>query len=273
MSQKIKIELGKVQETLLLPLWGRAVETQKQNPRLIDKVAFEIINKIDYDFSTISNNINPITQYAWVARSLHTDKTVKEFILKYPNATIVNIGCGMDTTFDRIDNGQITYYELDLPDVINLRNKFFECHDRRKTISCSFFDYKWLPEINHENGLLLISAGVFYYFEENQIKDFIITLADNFSKFEMFFDIASPLGVKLSNKRVIQDSGMDKTAILKWEIKRAQLIEKWDTKIQLIDEYPMFREMKKGFPLKMKFGLMISDMLKIMSMVHLKMRS
>ena len=124
MDEKLKVELGKVQESLVLPLWGRAVETQKEYPKLIDKMAVAIIGKLDYDFSIIAKNINWMSQLAWVARSLHVDNTIKNFIKVHPSATIVNIGCGLDTTFERIDNGKIRFYDLDLPDVIDLRKKF-----------------------------------------------------------------------------------------------------------------------------------------------------
>ena len=125
MTEKISIEKGNVQETLLLPLWGRAFETQKDKPRLIDKKAVEIIKKIDYDFSDIEET-QAMSQHGWVARSLHTDRTILAFMKQHPGAAIVNIGCGLDTTFSRIDNGKIIFYELDLPDVIALRKNFYE---------------------------------------------------------------------------------------------------------------------------------------------------
>ncbi len=270
MKSKIKIDLENVQETLLLPLWGRAVESQKENPKLIDKKAIAIINKLDYDFSTIAKNISWISQMAWVARSLHVDKTIIDFIKKHPNATIVNIGCGLDTTFERIDNGKIRFYDLDLPDVINLRKKFFKENERRKPISSSFLDKKWFHKVQNKNGVLFVAAGVFYYFNENQIKDFVISIADNISGSELFFDIASPLGVKVANKKVIKDGGMDETAMLKWGIKSTKIIEEWNKRIKLINEYPLFKGFKKGYSIKEKYGMWLSDFLKIMLMVHLK---
>jgi O-methyltransferase involved in polyketide biosynthesis len=270
MDEKLKVELGKVQETLVLPLWGRAVETQKEYPKLIDQKAIEIIDKLDYDFSIIAKNISWISQLAWVARSLHVDRTIKDFIKIHPGATIVNIGCGLDTTFERIDNGKIRFYDLDLPDVINLREKFFHENNRWKSISCSFLDSAWFHEIQSQDGVLFIAAGVFYYFHEEQIKDFLISVANNFPGSELFFDIASPLGVKVANEKVIKDGGMDETAILKWELKTGKIIERWDKKIKLIKEFPMFEGYKKEYSLKMRYGLWMSDLLKIMSMVHLK---
>ncbi|MGE5410463.1 MAG: class I SAM-dependent methyltransferase, partial [Clostridiales bacterium] len=123
MSDKTAIELGSVQLTLLLPLWGRAVETKKSRPLLKDPTALEIISKIDYDFSAMAQSVDDVTQFEWIARSIHMDKAIREFLGKHPKATIVNVGCGLDTTFDRVDNGSLRWYDLDLPDVIELREK------------------------------------------------------------------------------------------------------------------------------------------------------
>jgi O-methyltransferase involved in polyketide biosynthesis len=100
-------KLGSVQKTLLLPLWGRAVETKKARPLLVDQTAVRIIKSIDYDFSTIFRSISFISQLAWIARSLHTDRTIQEFLERHPGATFVNLGCGLDTTFERVDNGRL----------------------------------------------------------------------------------------------------------------------------------------------------------------------
>jgi len=71
MSEKINIDPGNVQITLLLPLWGRAAETLKRKSLLIDKTASEIINKIDYDFNKLAKNIRVITQFEWIVHSIH----------------------------------------------------------------------------------------------------------------------------------------------------------------------------------------------------------
>ncbi|HLF36115.1 MAG TPA: hypothetical protein VI583_17860, partial [Cyclobacteriaceae bacterium] len=73
MSAKLSLNLGHVQETLLLPLWGRAVESRKEKPLLIDAKAVEIVNSIDYDFSVMTKNISQVTRLAWIGRSLVID--------------------------------------------------------------------------------------------------------------------------------------------------------------------------------------------------------
>ena len=109
MGDKLKIEKGTIQETLLLPLWGRAAESAKDEPRLVDEKALEIIERIDYDFSEIEQT-QAMSQHGWVARALHIDRMVLDFIRRHPKGTVVNVGCGLDTTFYRVDNGEVLFY-------------------------------------------------------------------------------------------------------------------------------------------------------------------
>ena len=269
MSQKIAIELKSVQKTLLLPLWGRAVETRKQNPILVDTTAAEIIDRIDYDFTTIAANISLITQLAWIARSLHIDRVIKEFLQKHPRGTVVNIGCGLDTTFERTDNGSLFWYDIDLPDVIALRKQFIADSVRRKHIAASFLDDAWCSALKVEDSILFVAGGVFYYFEEDQMKLRLSRLAELFPGGEMFFDAASPLGVKTANKVVIQAGGMDQSSFLKWGIESAYEMQSWDKRIKVIEEFPMFRGMKGRVSFKAKIGTLMSDILRIMFMVRL----
>ncbi|TAJ05756.1 class I SAM-dependent methyltransferase [Marinilabiliaceae bacterium JC017] len=268
MAQKITIEKGNVQETLLLPLWGRAYETKQAKPRLIDKKAVEIIEQLDYDFSTV-NETQALSQHGWVARSLHTDRLAKAFIEKYPNATIVNLGCGMDTTFSRIDNGKIMFYELDFPDVIELRKHFYEDSDRHKSIASSLHDTKWFEEIKVVDGLLFLAGGVLYYSSEEEIKRFFIKTADFFKNCDFYFDALSPLGMKIAKKMVLKKGGMSMSGD-GWAIKSVKSLEKWDNRIKIVSKIPMHKGIKKGLSFKTKMTLSMPDILGIGSMVHMR---
>jgi O-methyltransferase involved in polyketide biosynthesis len=270
MGDSNQTELGSVQETMLLPLWGRAIEAQKQKPLLADHKAVYIINTIPYDFSIISKNINKLVRTAWIARSIYFDKKIKEFINVYPEATIINIGCGLDTTFERVDNGKIQWLDLDLPDVIDFRKKYFSESDRRHFISKSVFDNSWYEKIEKKDNIMILIAGVIYYFDESDVK----RLFNDFHNFipgsEIIFDYASKLGIKLSNKKVIEKGGMDKSAYLKWGIDNILEIEKWDNNIRVMSNMPIYKEHKKNFSMISRIGMNISDTLKIMSLAHIK---
>lgn len=270
MSEKIHIELGDVQKTLLLPLWGRSVETQKSNPLLTDHTAAEIIKKIDYDFLEAAKNLRNVSQLGWIARSLHIDTTIKRLLETYPAATMVNIGCGLDTTFDRMDNGRLTWYDVDLPDVIALRRKLIPERERRTSLAHSFLDHDWLSSLRIQEKVLFIAAGVLYYFEEHRIKDFLTRLAERFPGGEMVFDATTPAGVRTANRMVLKASGMDERSFLKWGLKDAKTLESWDGRIRLVREYPMFRDVIHRVRFKDRIMLRISDLFKIQYMVHIR---
>ena len=270
MNEKVVVQLGDVQKTLLLPLWGRAVETKREKPLLVDRAAAEIVDKIDYDFSTLAENISNISQLAWIARCLLIDKLASDFSNRYPSASIVNIGCGLDTTFDRIDNGSVRWYDLDLPDVIELRRKFIPESKRRNLIASSFLDFDWLRKLENEGHILFIAAGVFYYFDEIQIREFLIRVADTFPGSEMVFDAASPRGVRMANKLVIKNAGLDEKSFLKWGLSDAKELESWDRRIEVLNRYLYFRNIGRSIKLGTRLVGLLSDYLKIQYLVHIR---
>lgn len=269
MESKIKVKKGTVEETLLLPLWGRAYETQKKNPRIIDKKAVEIIDKLDYDFSEIAKT-QTMSQHGWVARCLHTDKMVREFIAKHPEATIVNIGCGMDTTFSRIDNSKIRFYELDLPDVIKLRKHFFQDTDRHQSISSSFLDTEYFKQIEVKDGLLFLAGGVFMYFSEDEIKTFFKQLADHFKQCDLYFDALSLRALNMAKKHVLKKGGMNTSFGSGWGLKSAKDIDNWDKRIKSLEARPLYKGTMKNIPFLHKFFLTITDAMKMGVMIHIR---
>ena len=270
MTGSNKINLGSIQKTLLLPLWGRAVETKKQKPLLIDNKAVSIVENIPYDFSVISENINKLTRISWIARSIYFDKKIKAFIDLYPDATIVNVGCGLDTTFDRVDNGTIQWIDLDLPDTIDLRKKYIAESDRRHFVSKSVFDKSWYSKIEQKNNVMLMIAGVLYYFDEKEVKGLFNDFHNFLPGAEIIFDYASKTGIKISNKKVIEKGGMDKSAFLKWGIDNITEIEKWNANILVISNMPMYKEHKKNYPVFKRIGMNIADKMNVMALAHIK---
>jgi O-methyltransferase involved in polyketide biosynthesis len=269
MEPKEKIQLGNVQKTLFLPLWGRAVETGKKNPMLIDPTAARIIGQVDFDFSKMAANMDPLSQIAWIRRSLYCDRTIRNFLTKYPHATVVNIGCGLDTTFERVDNGSLMWYDLDLPDVIELRRKFIQESERRKFISSSFLESGWPDTLEVKENVLFIAAGVFYYFKEQEIKETLIRLADRFPGCEILFDVCSPVGMRVANKKVVESSGLDEKSYLTWGLENKKDLLAWDSRIGLVGTYYYFRTMRIGLR-NILMGA-FSDYLGIQYMLHLRL--
>jgi O-methyltransferase involved in polyketide biosynthesis len=269
MNKKIKIELGDIQRTLFMPVWARAVETQKIKPVLIDKTAVKIMDSVDFDFSPMFQNVPEISQIAWIARCMRFDLIVKDFIQRHPFGTIVNIGCGLDTSYERINNQTILWYDLDLPDVIDLKRKFLCETGNRKFISSSFLDSQWFDNIVINDEVLFISTGVFVYFEEAAIKEFLIRIAERFHDSELFFDVTSPKGVEIANQ-VIQKSGLDSRSFFKWGLADKAIIQSWDSRINLVAAYYTYKIEGIVLSAENEQIAKISDSLDIQYMIHLK---
>jgi len=268
MPEKLVIPLGEVQKTLFLPLWGRAVETRKDRPLLSDPTAVRIMESVEFDFPTLARNMKSITRHAWIARSILIDRCVSAFLGVHPDGTVVNIGCGMDTTFDRVDNGRVRWFDLDLPDVIALRKEFIAGTSRRTSIASSFLEDGWFPQVEAQGKMLFVAAGVFYYYEEKEIRAFMLRLAGRFPGSAIVFDAASPRGVEASNRLVLRAGGLGDRSPLKWGLKSGKVLASWDPRIRVIAEHFYFREAGLCLTPGERLTGMLSDALRIQWLVH-----
>ena len=220
-------------ETLLVTLWARAAETKHEKPIIRDKAAVEIVNKIEYDFSRFDKDW--LTQVMVAVRTEILDNATKDFIDKYPDAVIINLGCGLDTRFSRLDNGKINWYDLDLPESISVRKQFFHENDRYKMIAKSVFDYSWMDEIVRDNKpTLIILEGLLIYFKEPEVKDLINKLICTFEGSELLSTVIPPFIVKNRTKKgVFGEMGAE----FQWGLKNGREMEKYNPKIKFIQEW------------------------------------
>ncbi|MBL4606501.1 MAG: class I SAM-dependent methyltransferase [Pseudomonadales bacterium] len=190
-NNTVKVKLGPVQETMLIPLFYRSLELSQPDPIVRDEMAKNVIDQIDYDFNELAKSFDG-DGLAFPIRAATFDHLIKEFIEKNPEATIINLGAGLDTTFFRVDNGKIHWYDIDLADSIELRRQFIDETDRLKFISCSAFDPTWFKEIKRrDKGIFIMSGGMFIYFEHSEIQDLISKMANEFPESELVFDTVS----------------------------------------------------------------------------------
>jgi len=187
---KAKIKSSGVPQTSLLPLHGRAKISREHSSLFYDAKAVELVERIDYDFS-MSDAVPDYLLFAAVARAKQFDDKVRAYITVHPRASIVNIGAGLDSAFYRVDNGTIHWHDLDLSKVIDVRRQLLPEPDRVTYIAKSFLDPSWCEEVNAQNGVFMIAAGLFHYFEEAQIRQFFSLLADSFPSGEIVFDAES----------------------------------------------------------------------------------
>jgi O-methyltransferase involved in polyketide biosynthesis len=188
---KIKINLSGLPQTSLMPLYGRAKVSTDFGSLFNDAKAIELVRRIDYDFSTFDKVVVDYFWFVYAARAMQFDNEVKAYIKEHPNTSVINLGAGFDTAFFRVDNGKIRWYDLDLPEVIEVRKLLIPETDRSTCIAKSFLDPSWCQDIKTEDGVFLIAAGFFHYFDEATLRQFFSLLTDSFSSYQIVFEAES----------------------------------------------------------------------------------
>lgn len=275
-EQNLKVHLGAVEETLVIPLWARAKDAERKEPILNDTYARDIVAKMDYDFSKIETRYMENHQLVWTVRAYNFENCVREFLENKDNAAVINIGAGLDTAFRRVDNGSVMWFNIEMPDVAALRQKLIPDSEREKTIAKSVFDFSWMDDIAPQmkgRSMLFMAAGVFCYFEPNEVRSLFQKLADSYPAVHLLFDAMSRFTVWFSNREVIKKSGIDSEARLKWHLKRASKLKEWVDTIKIVEEYPMFSRVpiKKSWSKKLVRDIKIAGRLRLYNMVHVQL--
>ena len=162
-----RVDLTGVSETMLLPLHARAEHTLSARPRFEDWTAVDLVSRLDYDFSEAARD--RLMSGGVVMRTLTFDSLVSGFILTHPETTVVNIACGLDTRLHRLDNGRLTWYDLDLPDVIDLRRQLLGEGERRHMIAASALDPDWPEQVRAAGDVLVIIEGLTMYLTQDEV--------------------------------------------------------------------------------------------------------
>ena len=202
---KYKIEKNTVQETLIIPLFARKVCSELYPNLYRDETAVRLIEKIDYDFSEAEKNSRSLMQrfgsLEVAMRQNDLAFEVRDYYLKdHPNAAVVNLGCGLDSTGKSCDNGSCKIYNLDFPDVIAVRNELLPAGEREKNIPCDLNNTEWFSKIDASGGAVFFASGVFYYFLTEQVKALVQRMADAFPGGVLVFDAANRTAVKMIAK-------------------------------------------------------------------------
>ncbi|MET8978948.1 class I SAM-dependent methyltransferase [Streptomyces sp. NPDC004539] len=182
---KKSVQLGTVQETLLIPLYGRALDAQARRPVLGDAKAPTMVERIDYDFAKFRGP----SLSGSVLRSAIFDGWVRRFLAEHPGGTVVELGAGLSTRSQRLDNGRARWFDLDLPDTVELRRRFFSDSPRTTTIAASVLETGWFEQVAETGGpYFFVSEAVLLYLGEEQVRSAVQALGDRFPGAGLSFD-------------------------------------------------------------------------------------
>ena len=211
---KYKIEKNTVQETLIIPLYGRWLCSRMFPTLFQDESAAELMERIDYDFSELERQSNSLMQVfgALEVAMRQSDLAweVRDYLKSHPKAAIINLGCGLDNTGRACDNGSCKIYNIDLPDVIELRDRLLPAGEREKNLAFDLKDPRWMDAVrtDPEDGAVLFAAGVFYYFTTEDVKSLATGIAKRFPRGRLVFDAAGKTAVRLMLKTWVKQAGI-----------------------------------------------------------------
>ena len=209
---KYHIEKNTVQETLVIPLFGRLVCSEHFPELFSDPEAKRICDSLDYDFEEKRKKMeSPAGLFGAleVAQRQYDLRCEVEMYLKdHPGAAVVNLGCGLDDTFSKVDNGECRGYNIDLPDVIRVREELLPAGDRETNIACDLNDLSWMDKIDASDGTVFFAAGVFYYFRTADVKKLFQAMAEQFPGGVLAFDSCNERGAKLMRKTWLKEAGI-----------------------------------------------------------------
>ncbi len=220
---KIQSKLTDVPETMLISLRARYLETKEKNGIINDPKSVEILDQIEFDFSG-DKEVSKGSQIGTAIRTEILDELTMAFLKQNPNGIVVNLGCGLDTRYYRLNNHKVQWFDLDLPQSIALRRNFFSETDNFKFIEKSVLDFSWVAEVSKGKLTLFIAEGLFMYFTEEEVKSILETIQKEFRNAEIILEAMSPFIAKNSNKHA---DVKHRDVTFKWGIKSGDEIENW----------------------------------------------
>ena len=207
---KYKIEKNTVQETLIIPLYARKMCSELVPNLYRDETSARLIDRIDYDFTKVVRKSGSLMQkFGFLEVGVRQNDLafeVRDYLKTHPNASVVNLGCGLDNTGRHCDNGTCKIYNLDFPDVIAVRNELLPVGAREQNIPCDLNNTEWFEKIDASDGAVFFASGVFYYFLSEQVKSLVRAMAKAFPNGRLVFDSAGKTAVKMIAKTWIKQA-------------------------------------------------------------------
>ncbi|GAA4434867.1 class I SAM-dependent methyltransferase [Bremerella cremea] len=225
-------DLTTLQQTLLITLRGKALESQFADSVLEDRFAADAIEKVDFDFQQI-----PLTHEAIVAMAVRAkvlDVWTSQFLNQHPQANVIHLGCGLDSRLFRVDpNLETAWWEVDFPEVIQLRRQIYPSRTGCTLVGASMLEDAWLQQIPREHPTLIVAEGVLAYLHADEVQQIFRTMISHFKSGELAFDAYNTWGVWWLNQLPIMRNSKEQ---LHWRLDHPRLLEQSVPGLRLQEE-------------------------------------
>lgn len=256
----MELRLGDVQTTALIPLAVKANETLRENARIKDEKAVDIIRALKIDTKPYDKFMS---HEGVIARTIMLDRQLKGIIKKHPDTVVVNVGAGFDNRFSRVDNGRIIWFDLDLPDSIAARKMAFPQQERVTMIAGNALEEEWCGQvkeslIGRKSKPVFIAEGLFMYLTLEQIRTFLEVLKNNFPDGGILIAEQNCKAMQKSEK--YHDTVRNTNAHFRSGTDSGQEIADLTDGIKLVAEHSFNEEMKKYSIRGKLFALLLPKM-------------
>ena len=248
--------LSDVAETGLLTFYCHVIESQSSHPILDDPKAVEISKMINPIIANSPNRwlrnlaqgkVKDELAVHITLRAKKYDEYARAFLKVNPSGTIVNLGCGMDSRFHRIDNGRVAFYDLDLPEMIEFKQRFYQETNRYHMLGISVFDYSWMDQVvkSGKGPFLFLAEGLFMYLEGSKVKDLVLKIQSRFPGSELVCEVVTAFFARKPWNRMValkmnQQLGVGKGAAFTFGIQNSRELETWHPGIEYLEDWSYF---------------------------------
>lgn len=224
-----KVDFTGVKWTMLVTLYLRAVESRDKNPVLGDHAAADAVERIDYDFGSWTMRLGEPDRFLVALRAKQLDLWAVDFLGQHPEATVLQLGCGLDSRAFRLDlPSSARWFDVDYPEVIELRRQLYEETGRYRMIASSVTDPAWWDDIPTEHAVLVIAEGLLMYLSEDEVRTLLQRLTDRFPSGALLFDAVGSWVVRLSHvlPEPYGSFGMN------WSLQDEHQLEQWNPRLR-----------------------------------------
>jgi O-methyltransferase involved in polyketide biosynthesis len=230
MNEKTKITLTPEQETLLIVLYTKA---QPDNPLFFDPIAQDILERVDYDFKGLRVPYKTVVLVCQRAKKM--DAVTRGFLAENPGGVVLHLGCGLDGRFWRVDDGKVSWYDLDMPPVVALRNQFYPENERYHMIASTVTDLAWVDTVDARGRpVLVVAEGLLMYLGDADVKRLLLRLQTAFPGCRLVADVFSRMTARSATRH---PSLKQTRATLGWGVDDPHEIEAWSPGIRLLEEW------------------------------------
>lgn len=248
-------KIGDVPDTSFVTLYCHAIESRSEHPILHDPKAEEITAELNRTLSRSEDPLDRRLASGRIDRNLvihiairakKYDEYARDFLAMHPGGVIVNIGCGLDSRFLRIDEGTVFFYDLDLPEIIDLKRRFFRETERYHFIASSVLDFRWMRMLlGLEGPFLFMAEGVFMYLEGERVRSLVLQLRETFPGSELICEVVNSFWLKKPLKTLIdwkmhERGHLGREAVFQSGIRDGREMEQWHPGIRFLGEWSYF---------------------------------